>query len=305
MWAMLLKQRTVPIKLMLMRSLNARKELSKEERNYCSRLEKGYQGEVLFDGFTEKLKSDFLIINDLGLEFSNNFFQLDTVIVSQDIVFLFEVKNLEGDFIYEEDGFKTLTAKKDIQNPLEQLKRSKIYFGQLLHHLGIRLHIEGFVVFINPEFTLYQSPVKAPIIFPTQLNRFMNKFDVRPSKLNSGHRKFAEQLVSMHQTKSPYEILPVYSFDHLQKGVLCPNCHCFLLCLGERKSKCHICGYVVNNEALILEHVEELRLLFPDNRLTTNYVSDWLNGEISKKQICRVLKENFKLIGSGKWAYYE
>lgn len=169
---MAFKPRSVPLKLRVLRLLNPRKNFSAEERRHYLNLEKGYQGEVMFDRLTEELKSDRIVINDLCLEVNNTTFQIDTLIISQETIHPFEVKNYEGDYCYESDGFKSLYSKNEINNPLDQLKRSKLLLRQLLQSLGIHISIEGSVVFINPEFTLYQAPINAPIIYSSQLNRF-------------------------------------------------------------------------------------------------------------------------------------
>lgn len=44
--------------LTIYRSLNARSELSEEEKRTYFRLKKGFEGEVMFDSLTEKLLSE-------------------------------------------------------------------------------------------------------------------------------------------------------------------------------------------------------------------------------------------------------
>ena len=60
--------------------------------------------------------------------------------------------------------------------------------------------MEAHLVFINPEFALYQTPLDQPIILPNQLNRFMKKLNKTTSKLTSKHTQLAEKLISLHQT---------------------------------------------------------------------------------------------------------
>lgn len=302
---MILKQRTVPNVLKIMRFLNVRKELSEEEKKYLDKLEKGYQGELMFDQLTKKLKNDFIIINDLRLEWNNSTFQIDTLIITQFKIYPFEVKNLGGDYIFEDGEFQIKLSGTEIQNPLEQLNRIKIYLKQILQKLGSDLPIEGYVVFVNPEFTLYQSPVKASLVYPTQLNRFLNKFDQKTSKLTNGHSMIAETLVSLHQPKSPQEKIPAYNYEEMKKGVICPNCNCVLASIGVKKTKCDVCGYVVDNKLLILRSTEEFKTLFPDKKVTTSGIYNWSNGDLAHRQIARVLKANYNQRGSCSSTYFE
>src|SRR5699024_5449363 len=141
----------------------------------------GYEGEKLFDTFTEKLQCDCLILNDLLFEVSNTTFQIDSLIMMPENIYLYEVKNLEGDYYYQSDRlFKK--PKREIVNPLIQVSRFETLLRQLIHSLGFNPQINASVVFINPEFTLYQAPMDKPFILPTQINRYLGNFDKKPSK---------------------------------------------------------------------------------------------------------------------------
>jgi hypothetical protein len=300
---MIIKARTVSHELSVMRSLNARMCLLPDGRKRYLKLEKGYQGEVMFDKLTAKLQNDLFVINDLGLEFNNSFFQIDTLIGTQETIYPFEVKNFEGDYLYDSEKFLTI-ARKEVQNPLDQLKRSNILLKQLLHDLGFKLLVEGNVIFINPAFTLYQAPLNAPFIFPTQLVSFMKKLEQNPSKLNDRHLKLSEKLISMHRTKSPYTRFPPYEYHQLKKGILCSICFSFMILCGSNKLVCK-CGCVENADTAILRSAEEIRLLFPDIKVTTNLMFEWCGMIVSKKKIRRVLNENCKMIGNYRWAFFE
>jgi hypothetical protein len=301
---MVIKTRSASHELSVMRSLNARMDLLSDDRKRFLKQEKGYQGEVMFDQLTAKLQNDLFIINDLCLEFNNSFFQIDTLIGSQDTIYPFEVKNFEGDYLYESDKLLTV-AGQEVQNPLDQLKRSKTLLHQLLRSLGFQLRIVGNVVFINPAFTLYQAPLNVPFIFPTQLDYFMKKLDQNPSKLNNRQLKLGEKLISMHQIKSPYTRFPSYEYQQQKKGIICSICFSFMIPYGENKVFCGKCGSQESTDAAILRSVEELKLLFPDIKITTNLVSEWCRVIESKKKIRRILKENYKIIGVRQWTYFE
>ncbi|WML48996.1 nuclease-related domain-containing protein [Neobacillus sp. PS3-34] len=299
------KSRTEPEKLKILRVLNSRMNLTADEQKYYLNLEKGYEGEVQFDLLTEKLQSDCLILNDLLLEVNNTKFQIDTLIIYQETTYLFEVKNYEGDFYFDHDILQTISGK-EIKNPLDQLKRSNSLLRQLLQNLGFNINVEAYVIFINHEFTLYQTPLNLPIIFPTQLNRFLKKLDTKPSRLNSVHKKLADKLVSLHQTESPpYSRLPPYDYNLLKKGNTCKDCHSFSMFVGGHKIVCSECGCEELVATAVIRSVEELKLLFPDRKITTNGVYDWCRVVESKKRISRILVENYKVNGSCKWTFFE
>lgn len=288
------------------RILNARMTLTDDEQKKFYYLEKGFAGEVQFDLYTEKIQSKPLILNDLLLDSNNSNLQIDSTLIYPKTIYLFEVKNFEGDHIYENGNFYTLIGKrKEIKNPLDQLKRIKFLFRQLLHNLGYHYNVEGYVVFINPEFTLYQSPKDEPIIYLSQLPRFMKKINQLPCQLTKQDIALADKLVALHQTESPYTRIRPYNYAELKKGPTCQKCHSSSLSVCGKKLVCDDCGCEELVETAILRGVGELRLLFPDMRITTNLVYDWCEGAGSKKRISRVLSRHFSVTGVHQWAFYE
>lgn len=301
-----LKPRTKSKEYRILISLKARMDLTAKDKKHYSYLEKGYLGEVIFDQLTEQLQNDLYIINDLCLEMNNSFFQIDTLIISQHTIYPFEVKNYEGDYRYELGNFYPKLSKDEIKNPLDQLKRTKSLLRPLLKNLGFQLPIEGAVTFVNPHFTLYQAPLDEPIIHPTQLNSLMKKLNEIPSKLTNHHKRLADQLISMHQTESPYTRLPPYSYNQQQKGIICGQCHSLITSVEDKqKIVCGICGYEETVDSAVLRCVEELLLLFPDLKITTNLVYEWCGVVGSKKTIRRVLMQNYKSVGHRQHRYFE
>ena len=300
------KPRSEPVEAIILRILNARMPLGEKDKQHFHNLVKGYEGEVMFDFLTEKLQCQSYILNDLFLESSGSKFQIDSLMLTQETLYLFEVKNYEGDFYFENDRFYTISKKeKEIKNPLQQLERSESFLRQLLQNLGYRIPIEAYVVFTNPEFNLYQAPLNKPIIYPNQLNRFIKKLKMRSSKLNGFHKEMANQLVSLHQIESPHDRLPLYDYAQLKKGIICSACHSLKTTVVERKFVCEVCEHQEDIDHVLLRTVEELKLLFPDKKITTVVVHEWCKVVESVKTIRRILKQNLRYIGKTKGSYYE
>ncbi|WP_251549309.1 nuclease-related domain-containing protein [Neobacillus muris] len=302
----LYKTRTESTELKKMRILYKRMALTPEEKKTYLFLEKGYEGELLFDKLTEKLQCDVYVLNDLCLKYHNSYFQIDTLLIFQKSLFPIEIKNYEGDCCYspDKDAFKML-PDTDIKNPLDQLKRCMSLFRPLLQGLGVQLPLDGYVVFVNPHFTLYQGPLHKPIIYPTQLDSFLNRLNRIPSKLGSQHKRLADQLVALHQKETPFTSLPAYRYDQQKKGLCCNRCDSFMLTVGEQEIICDVCGEHEAIETAVVRSVEELKLLFPEMRITTNLVHEWCAVIPSKKMIRRFLLQHYKAIGYGRWLYFE
>ncbi|PTY78257.1 hypothetical protein B5V89_11110 [Heyndrickxia sporothermodurans] len=304
MWDMIKKPRIESVELRRFRSMDIRTNLSVKEKSYYLNLEKGFQGEKIFDEWMESLTIDCLILNDLLFEHSNTFFQVDSLIMLQDIIHFFEIKYFEGDYIIKNDEWHFLSGKeKEIKNPLLQLKRSASLLRRVLQDLGCHLPVEEHLIFVKPDFYLYQAPINLPIIFPSQIERFIDSMNKKSSNLTSYHSKLANQLLSLHVDESPFIRVPKYSFDQLKKGITCDKCKGFIDHYEKYFIVCPKCGHKENITSAVLRSIEEYCLLFPNKKLTTNSIQEWCKIT-SHKTIQRVLSTHFKQLGHGKSTYY-
>ncbi|MFS0576151.1 NERD domain-containing protein [Sporosarcina sp. 179-K 3D1 HS] len=299
-----LKPRALANEMKILRSLQRKMSLLQQDGKRHMHLEKGWQGEQRFDQLLmERLQNVGYLLHDLCLEQNHSVFQIDTLLISEKGILLFEIKNYEGDYVYGAENFRILPSDQEILNPLHQLNRSITLFRSLLSKLKIQLPVKGYIAFVNPQFTLYEAPVNAPIILPSQLHRFLERINQNPSLLSRQHRELADHLLEMHLPISPYARMPDYHFQHLGKGILCNTCHSFMIKTG-RKIVCNKCGYDESVENSIMRSIEELTLLFPDQRITTSIIQQWCRIIDSRKTIRRVLVQNFQPVGSKKQRHY-
>jgi hypothetical protein len=284
--------------------LAPRMDFTEKEKQRHFSLRKGFEGEIKFDSWMENLQIEHLTLNDLLLEVGGTTFQIDSLVIVQDTILVFEVKYYEGDYYYEGERLKKINGS-EIKDPLLQLKRSISLLRQLFESLGFHLTIESSVIFINPEFTLYQSPKDAPIIFPSQLNRYMKKLNKKQSKLTILHRKIAEKLLQLHQTDSPYKRVPKYEYEKLAKGFICGECHQLLDKIEKKDFVCSHCGTHEKIDHAVMRSIEEIMLLFPEKKLTTALVYDWCKGVLPIKAFRRVLNKNFSSVGDRHTRHYK
>jgi hypothetical protein len=303
MWDMIYKERSESTELLLLRYLNLRMSLPGNDLNHYLYLEKGFLGEKKFDKMLEILSNEWLILNDLLLEFNNTYFQIDTLLISQDTFYIIDIKNSEGDHYIDGDLWYK-TPENEIKNPLEQLKRCESLFRRYLQKLGFTPKIESYLVFVNPDFYLYQASINLPTIFPCQINRFLEKLNKKPVKQLDRHLKLAEHLVASHIKESPFTKVPEYRFEYLKKLVVCKVCHSTDCVINEKSFNCTKCGFKEPIGVTALRHVEEYRLLFPDRKITTNGIFEWCGGRISKKVIRRILKKYFILMGNARSSHF-
>ncbi|MEH7236131.1 nuclease-related domain-containing protein [Bacillus sp. JJ1562] len=150
---MIIKPRGENMELMLFRFLRIRKKLELEDENNFAYLEKGWLGEKQFDELLLGLPNGCLILNNLLLKVNNTIFQIDSLLITQKKINIFEIKNNEGDYFFKNDRLHMINGK-EIKNPHIQITRSESLFRQLLQELRFNVSVESQVIFINPEFYL-------------------------------------------------------------------------------------------------------------------------------------------------------
>lgn len=214
---MILKHRYEPEKLKLLRYLNIRMQLPSKDYTHYLNLEKGFTGEKQFDKLLVNMPDEWIILKDLLLEYSNTIFQIDSLLITGDCIYVFEVKNYEGDFYIDQDKWCT-TLKSEIKNPLLQLQRCESLLRRLLQDLGFNSPIKSYLIFINPEFYLYQAPLNLPAVFPAQLNRFLLKLKLKAISPKEKLLKLAEKLIFLSLKETPFAKKPQYMFESWKRG---------------------------------------------------------------------------------------
>ncbi|WP_411334624.1 nuclease-related domain-containing protein [Metabacillus indicus] len=289
--------------LLVYRSLNARSVLDEEALICLRQLEKGFQGEKYFEQWLKENGGDGIVLSDLLFEIGGSFVQIDSLFIKHDKTYVFNVKNSEGDYFAEGERWST-PAKKEMKNPLLQLKRSEALLTRLLQDKSIKFPLEPFVVFVNPRFHLYNAPLDQPIIYYPQLNRFAEKLNQKRGKLTGFHDMLAKKLLDSHVEEYPFLKLPGYGFEGLRKGIVCHQCGGFYQLLNRAFFICPVCKNKERAESSILRSIDEYKLLFPEKKITTDSIHTWCGSIKSKKAIRKLLYENYENLGNNRSSYF-
>ncbi|MGP1908289.1 nuclease-related domain-containing protein [Metabacillus sp. JX24] len=290
--------------LLMYRKLNARKALHAEEAAHFLNLEKGFEGERQFEAWLKLHQGNGIILSDLLLETNQTTYQIDSLYISPQRIYLFEVKNFEGDYHLDKDKWLS-PVKKEVKNPLLQLHRNETLFRILLQEHHFQLPIEANLVFINPRFHLYHASSSQPIVFHSQLDRFaktLKKNCVSP--LKAVHSKLAEKLLALHQEESRFDRLPEYGYDELEKGVGCRFCGKMYTTFSNPYFRCSNCKTAEAYVSAILRAIEEYQFLFPERKITVEEIWEWCHIVKSKKTIRKILNNHFLQTGIGKATHY-
>lgn len=288
----------------ILEALSKRTKLTRELKRLLERLTAGYKGEIQFFNLLKtELRNSPISLFNLHLKINGSECQIDCLLIFQNELVLFEVKNYQGDFFIEKENWYTL-SKREIRNPLHQLHRTDLLLRQLLSKQQSPLNIKSFIVFTHPEFHLYQAPIDIPVVFPTQLKRFINKRQNTACRIQKQHHNLASLLKSSHQTSSPYESLPQYDYTALKKGVTCGKCDGFMLVNSQNNMSCAKCGFIEDFREAIMRSVLDFHSLFPDEKIQVRTIADWTNNSVSKHRIRTTLSRYCVAVARGKSSYY-
>ncbi|RTR31497.1 NERD domain-containing protein [Robertmurraya yapensis] len=303
---MILKPRSESPELLILRALSPRKNLTEKEKQYYVGLEKGYEGEVKFDKLMETHLKDISFLNDLLLEQNNSLFQIDSLGCSKDGLYLFDIKNFEGDFIVDGETWKT-TNGTEIKNPYHQLTRCDTLLRRYLLERKYNIPIKPYLIFINPHFTLYNAPQNPAIILPTQLEKFIEKLQMDTSNPGTKYTKLVEHILSDTRPSYPNSNLPKYEYSELRKGIFCCKCGTSIYPVLNKYGKlaCNSCSYTESVEVAVLRSVKEFKLLLPERKVTSSGIYEWCNGVITYRTLLRILKKNLTSSAQGKATHYE
>ncbi|WP_342488592.1 nuclease-related domain-containing protein [Cytobacillus sp. FSL W7-1323] len=287
--------------LQLLRALSVRKEFSLDEKQYFHLLLKGYEGEKRWREYLNGFPSEIPILFDLTLKSNHTIFQVDALMVHQHHITFFEIKNFSGNFTIKDGHW--YHSNKEIKNPLIQIERNQTLIRQFVDQHHLQLTFDYLLVFVNPEFMLYDSKPRKKLILPPQIPNLIRNLSQMRHTPTIHHTKIIQTLLT-HQTESPLFFTPKYTYQELAKGLFCKKCRNKM----ERKANrviCPTCKSQCSLENALLDLIHDFSILFPALKVTNQVIFNWCNGIISKSTIRRVLLNNYSLKGSGRGIYYE
>lgn len=286
--------------------LDKRLELNGTDKRYLINLQKGYNGERLFDEIVNKvLDKEVIVLNDLLLVSKGTTFQVDSIIITSHTLYIFEIKNYSGKYIRNSDGLSTIQGQ-DVANPLIQLSRMESFINQLLKDWSSTSKVEANVMFINPTFSLYNAKVDDPILLPNQIESYLEDLNSRSRLLSKEQHYLANRFRKLEKKDAPMQKqLPYYSYDELKKGLSCKNCGSFDLLITQRSCCCKACFFKSSVAEVILENIEEMQFLFPELKMTTTTVNEWCGDIIHFRKIRKILKDNYIATGTTSGRIYE
>lgn len=301
-----IKERNKSKLLLGLEALDKRMNLSDSDKNYLLNLEKGYAGEELFDSLVKKyLNTDCLVLNDLLLTSGGNTFQVDSILITSDTLYIHEIKNYKGKYQFTAGQLLTVTGQ-EIISPIGQINRSKTLMREIIKEFSLDLNVKSSIVFVNPSFSLYLAKPSDPFILPNQIEMHLKELDRQSYTLSKEHRYLANKLLKEHKEDVPYQkMLPDYEIGNLKQELFCPICNNPSVKLTRRRAYCDHCTLSISIDELVMKHISEFKLLFPNEKVTVKKIHQWCGGRIYHRKVRTVLIDRFEKRGKTSNAYYE
>ncbi|MGP6140279.1 MULTISPECIES: nuclease-related domain-containing protein [unclassified Jeotgalibaca] len=278
--------RKKPHNLQVMEILHPRMPFTKEqERNYLDQ-QNGYEGEVAADDLFDSRLDNCIILNNLCLQ-GNRFCQIDKLIIAPAQIYLCEIKNYGGTFVYQNGNFYNHQMQPR-DNPFLQLERTEQQLRSFTQ--GFDFQIQSRILTVNPMFQLHGSTMEMPLIQFGQLDRFVSYIAKDHQRLTSAHYELARYLHESHQTINRYEQLMAFDFGKLERGVFCRICENKMKLATSKKFYCSICKSTKTKQQAVRDAVQELQILFGSDKIKPHLVQNWTGNQIHRRNIQREMR---------------
>lgn len=270
------------------------------------RLAAGYAGECEFDDWLSSYgRPHWRIFKDIWID-AGGTTQIDTLLVTGEGVYVFDVKNYSGALEYV-DGKWFSGGKRLNKDIFIQLKRSMEKVNLMHYRMGRPGGLHSSIVFINEHNDVkIVDEVDVEVMMRNDIKRKIHKIADEENWNGSLDIEQVARGVETFIIPCPYKPreLEDAEFERLRGGICCVKCSGFDVEVHRYHVQCG-CGHVESKEKAVLRTVCEYGVLRHDRELKLEEVYQFLGGVISKKHLSKVLRRYFKLISTGRHAKYE
>jgi len=305
-----------PLRIQVKEALLRRLPLHHEKRaEITANLQKrwsGYVGEQQLDYHLSFLnEQEFDIFHDLRLVVNKKICQLDTLVVTPQVLFIIESKNFAGELLYDHEIKRFIRKYQDQESsfpdPIMQVNRQKHILKEWLGSTKLSMPIEGLVSIGNSTLMLKTNgprEIFSKILYaeqiPQQVQLTKEKYTDR---LLSSYmlQKLQKRLIQAHAAPE-LNLLSQYRIDptDIITGVQCPSCKNIPLIRIKYHWYCPACQQVskdAHNQA-----IEDYFLIY--GQATNKQCRKFLH--ITSINLCsRWLNDlEFPYTGSGRYKVY-
>lgn len=287
---MFLNKRLMSPEFLYYKALEKRAELDFEEKRNLYNIEKGFEGECLYDKIFDEIGHDNVyILRDLYLKAGKSITQFDSIIISIDRVVVNEIKNYSGDYHYENNGwYRNGRQLKD--NAHNQLSRVKGKIIQLRDDANMHFDVDGAVIFMGDDFRLTTKSdyIWSETVMRNQLRNYFRQFK---KERMGDEAKSIVYLIKNSIAENPY-FEEAGDIARMQRGLYCGECGSFELIKSRFQFTCPSCGSIESNETHLLRTMSDHKYLFFNQPITKQSILHLIDYQISEDGVYRFLKKH-------------
>lgn len=275
--------------------LESRMQLDNTRKVELERLNNGFIGEQYFDDIIEPFVEthNLIHIKDILFEYDEGKkeIQIDNIVIANDTCYIFEVKKYQFNLCIDDRGFFYYEDGKEFTSLNTQVEKQKGEVRQLLNEVGYPMAINHFIVFVNPERTVFGLQRKHNVLTRAILNDFLEQ----KMKPNRKDYSFFVSAINERRLKiSKYAEFYKIDLDLLNKGVYCASCQNRMRRTSRYYFTCYRCEVRLGTLDAVKLLIRELRLLNPEHKITSKLIRRLSDGEISDS-IIRKYRINKKI----------
>ncbi|UBH08255.1 nuclease-related domain-containing protein [Macrococcus armenti] len=299
---MILQHRKMDDELVYKLQISRRKKVNSNELKELEYKLRGYFGEVAFDKLSDNALVEGIMLRNLKYKVNGPIFQIDSLIFMNGTLYLFEVKDFSADLHYT-DGKYFYEDGKPSTRINEQKIRTPNLFTTLLNNHQINHSFHYYNVFINPTHKIYGYKPTDKILEHSRISKFINENSRLP--ISTYDLECCEYLLRVQDNSDPFNYRSPQVFSHLKKGVLCKCMKSFYEKSSNRRYTCPSCNHTINCDELLIKAIEEIKIIFPGERITMHILNIWTGNVMSREKIRLFLNKYYMRHRMGSIIYYE
>ena len=283
-------------------TLSKRAILTKEEEKKLSWLKRGFEGEQLYDRiFDEVGHGNLNIFRDIWIQADKSLTQIDALIITDETVFINEIKNYSGNYKYENNTWQIGNIQIS-DDPIIQAKRASSKLIKKFLQNKISVNIDFNIIFPNPYFILSteDSYCRSKTIKRELMKQYFRNINQLSSWNNTNH---LIQIIKDHIVPEPKYILETDP-SRLTFGRQCLKCASFDFTSNRYSTTCNICNHKSANKDHVLSAIRDYNILFSSENIKSRDIRMFIDNEVSRSTIKRHIKEICLLNNRGRHAAY-
>ena len=287
----------LPTKRDFYTELSRRGVLSKEQTDELDQLNSGIDGEQILQDYLEEFgEPHWIVFKNVWLNYYGKF-EIDCILVTRSQIYLFEVKNYKGHYVFQNSQCRC-NGQKIGQNAITQAQKSSINFTNCMRKNRLTVPVTGVLLFsgIDCEVTLHDEIDDLQIVTRNQLRNFIWKIKHIDRNYSSNRVDVDEVIHIMECYEAHNPFLPESISDNLvyriQKGIRCSHCQSFEVDASKMYISCK-CGMHEPRENAIVRTICEYGMIHFDKDLLLVNLVDFFNGNYSRNTILKYLHKHF------------